>query len=268
MPQNRRDRTTAALATTLLVAALAVWMLLSHISINMSLLREQTWPPVDSAEILFGGEYVKLGNMATPTALKAKSPNSQTSPETATHDATDITDAGEPSPEAPALVTSEQPSPAKVERRDPPAKTGPTKEELAERERIKREKEQAQKSQKINSGMKNAFSKPTAATGTEGSPSGNATTGAVSGSPGYSLKGRTAESWGRPSSAYSGTIVIAVKVNRKGIVTSASYSGGTGSAAAQAAVRNSCIAAARNSRFSVDDDAPAEQSGTITWTFR
>lgn len=268
MPQSDRDRIISAVATAFFVVVMVAWMLMAHFSVDMKSLTEQVWPPVDSSEIVFGGEYVKLGDMSMPTPAKAQRPNSITSPDDAGHEGHDVADAGSPSPEAPATVTSDVESPAKIEKKETPAKTGPTKEELAERERVKREKEQAKKSEKINSGMKNAFSKPSNTSGTEGSPSGNSTVGAVSGSPGYSLKGRTAEAWGRPSSAYSGTIVISVKVNRKGQVTQASYSGGTGSAAAQTAVRNSCIAAARQSRFSVDEDAPAEQSGTITWTFR
>jgi hypothetical protein len=268
MPQSNRDRMIAAALTALLILGLMLWMAMSRFSIDMSLLTERTWPPVDSSEIVFGGEFVKMGDMADLTVADNAQPNSATSPEAAAHQGSDAVDAGEASPEPPAVVTSQRPSPAKVEKKEAPAKTGPTKEELAEQQRIKREKEQAQQSEKISTGMKNAFAKPSAAAGTSGSPSGNASEGAVSGSPGYSLKGRTAESWGRPSSAYSGKIIIAVKVNRQGVVTQASYQGGSGSAAAQSSVRNSCIAAARQSRFSVDEDAPAEQSGTITWTFR
>ena len=104
--------------------------------------------------------------------------------------------------------------------------------------------------------------------GSAGSPNGNATVGAVSGSPGFNLKGRTLADWHRPASAPLGTITIRVSVNRQGKVTSASYLSGTGAAAASQSARQSCIAAARQSQFSVDEDAPASQTGTITYNFK
>ena len=148
-----------------------------------------------------------------------------------------------------------------------PAPTGPTKEELAERERVKREKERAEKQSKISDRLKSGFSGKKGS-GKTGSPNGNSTTGAVSGMPGHNLKGRTAESWGRPSSTLSGTIRIRVSVNRQGrVVGNPTYVGGSGPAAANSATRRSCIEASRNSRFSVDLDAQAEQVGIITWNF-
>ncbi|WP_301385285.1 hypothetical protein [uncultured Duncaniella sp.] len=59
-----------------------------------------------------------------------------------------------------------------------------------------------------------------------------------------------------------------MSVNRQGQVTAASYQTGTGAAAANAATRQSCVTAARASRFSVDNDAPAIQTGTITYRFQ
>ena len=63
-----------------------------------------------------------------------------------------------------------------------PAPTGPTKEELAERERVKREKERAEKQSKISDRLKSGFSGKKGS-GKTGSPNGNSTTGAVSGMP-------------------------------------------------------------------------------------
>ena len=88
--------------------------------------------------------------------------------------------------------------------------------------------------------------------------------------PRFSLKGRTPESWGATRSTLAGSIVIRVSVNRQGhVVGSPIYVGGTGARGCQAyRCAGACIAAARSSRFSVDLDAPAEQVGTITWTFK
>lgn len=269
-PAQDRNRITAAIVTAAVALLLLVWMLTATLDISLDFSADRKWPPVDSSEIVFGGEFVKLGDFAQPTQQRHQNRSTETQTETEpSHDGTDLQNSGLTSAEEPETVTSERQSPAKVTKKDEPKKTGPTKEELAEQERIRQEREQAQKSEKINSGMKNTFNKPGKTTdGKDGSPQGNSQTGSTSGSPGYSLKGRTAEGWGRPSSTHGGTITITVKVNRQGHVVSASYAGGTGSAAAQPSVRQSCIQAARQSRFSVDENAPAEQTGTITWTFR
>lgn len=58
-----------------------------------------------------------------------------------------------------------------------------------------------------------------------------------------------------------------MRVNRNGQVTSAAYQSGTGAVASSSAARRSCIAAAKRSRFSVADDAPADQPGQITYRF-
>ena len=60
-------------------------------------------------------------------------------------------------------------------------------------------------------------------------------------------------------------IVVSVRVNRQGHVIAASYSRGTGAVAANTAARQSCVQAAKNSRFSVSTETPAEQTGTITY---
>ncbi len=265
-----RNSIYAAAATVAIVILLFAWMLTAHFRISLETLNERVWPPVDSSEIVFGGEFVKLGDMSAPSPQQSRTRATETqNQEEPSHEGTSLENAGAQSAEVPDMATSGQPSPAKIEKKEKPQKAGPTKEELAERERIRQEREQAQKSKRINSGIKNTFNKPGKSNnGTTGSQQGNSTQGATSGSPGYSLEGRTPQGWGRPSSPHGGTITIKVKVNRQGYVTEATYDSGKGPAAAQASVRNSCIQAARQSRFSVDMNAKAEQTGYITWTFR
>lgn len=113
-----------------------------------------------------------------------------------------------------------------------------------------------------------------AATGTPseskpGSVDGNVSGkgGALAGQPGANVKGRTLAKWSSPSATSSGTITVAVRVDRKGRVTSATYHSGTGTVASSSAARRSCIQAALGSSFSVADDAPAEQTGQITYRF-
>lgn len=271
MQQRDKDRLIAIIGTALALAVLLFWIVLSEFRVNLSELEERKWPPVDSSEIVFGGEFVKLGDMPQPVPEEIAQSQPQELAEEPAYEGTDLADAGPKADVPPAPVASERPSPMKVEKKpETPEKKGPTKEELAEQERIKRQKEQEAKSKKISSGIKNSFrqnSKPAA--GTPGSTNGNSDSGVLSGTPGFSLKGRTPESWGPTRSTLAGSITIRVSVNRQGhVVGTPTYVGGTGPAAASSKVRQTCIAAARSSRFSVDLDAPAEQVGTITWTFR
>lgn len=267
MNRPDKDKLTATATTSIILVLLLIGLMFGRFSVDLS--QEREWPPVDSSEIVFGGEFVKMGDLPTPAQSADAEVMPQSSADEATHDGTDMDNQGEAVLEDPSKITLEKESPAKEEAKPKLEKSGPTKEELAEQQRIKREKEQAAQRKKISSSIKNRFNKSSSkAKGKPGSTKGNSDNGVISGTPGYSLKGRTPEGWGYPSSTFDGTITIRVKVNRQGHVIEATYSGGTGAAAAQQSVRRSCIEAAKQSRFSVDLDAPAEQVGTITWTFK
>ena len=219
------------------------------------------WPPDDmplpkDSEILFGGEYVMYGDMNLSNSNDIAASNND-----AAVVGDDATDAGEAGDNA-NLVTTDNPSSMTVKKTETPEKRGPTKEELAEQERIKRQQEEAER---INRRV--AFGKTGSGSGKTGSPSGNDSNGASNGAPGHSLSGRTLESWGRPSSGVDGVVIIKVRVNAKGHVIDARYQGGSGSAAASKSVRESCVKASLQSRFSVSTETTTEQVGTITWRF-
>lgn len=268
-PQNnpsdstRRDRAVAAIATVLI--AVCVLLLLLTAGLHFSPVADRVWPPVDSSELLFDGEYVKLGDVPRPVAQEVPASerrnNTEATPET--HDRTDAGPAGEePTP----LVSSERESAMKTEPKPKPEKPGPTKEEIERREAEKRRKEEAGRiSKRVNFGA--SKSKGNSGEGTPGSPNGNTDHGALSGAPGTSLSGRTLESWSKPTGRATGRIVISVRVNRQGHVVSASYRSGSGAVASLTAARQSCVQAALKSRFSVSLEAPAEQTGTITYNF-
>ena len=98
------------------------------------------WPPDDmplpkDSEILFGGEYVMYGDMNL-----SKSNDIAASNNDAAVVGDDATDAGEAGDNA-NLVTTDNPSSMTVKKNETPEKRGPTKEELAEQERIKRQQE-------------------------------------------------------------------------------------------------------------------------------
>lgn len=260
MDSDKKDRITAIAGTVAFHVAVLLVLLFAYLQYDPSEIRE--WPPADESEILFGGEYVMLGDIPDPSVTVNDEPAPQESVEDAASEATDMADEGSKGDPAP-LLSSRQESPAKIKEKEEPKKTGPTKEELAAQEKARREKEAAER---INNRVK--FGGSGSGNGKAGQPDGNASVGAVKGAPGHNLKGRTVDHWGRPSSALSGTIRIRVVVDKRGkVIGTPSYVGGEGPAAANMNVRNSCIAASRESQFSVSLDGPATQTGIITWKF-
>lgn len=261
MDRSKRDRLIAALLTILLYAGIIAVCFFTCLRFPPAG-EPLPLPQPEDDGILFGGEYVMLGDDPSLTVNDNDPAAPAETSETPASEADDFENAGAPADPAPP-VTSEQPSPMKVKEKPKPEKTGPTKEEIAAREKAKREKEA---SERIRKSMN--FNGKGSGKGSAGSPNGNSNTGAVSGSPGHDLAGRTIESFDSPASTLSGTVKIRVKVNAKGQVVAASYEGGSGPASANASVRRSCVNASRRSRFSVRVDSDRDQSGVIVWRFK
>ena len=293
----RKSAVAGVVATLLFHAIIVVVLLMLWLRYSPADLTERTWPPVDSSELLFGGEYVMTGDfpVATPDGAAPDAAASEAAPEAG--DAAEADASDDITPPAPApVLTQEKPSPAKATKAETPppaskarpsdttpatpntAKSTPTQAEI---EAARRREQQAREEQaKANVAANMRFGKGQVATGSNNSSSntaqggspgqanGNAATGALSGQPGVSMNGRTLAAWKQPSSAPMGTITIRVTVNRQGAVTEAVYASGTGPAATSQSARQSCVSAARASRFSVDETAPASQTGTITYHFR
>ncbi|MCM1517360.1 MAG: hypothetical protein NC117_01790 [Pseudoflavonifractor sp.] len=260
MNSDNKNRITAITGTVLFHAAILVALITAYMRYES--VDERQWPPVDSADILFAGEYVMLGDVPAQTATEAEEASAEQSADEAASDSHDITDEGNAGDPAP-IVSSTVESAAKVKEKPQPEKAGPSKEELARREREKQRQEEAKR---INERVK--FGGSGKSTGKSGSPDGNASTGTLSGAPGHNLKGRTVAHWGRPSSTLAGVVRIRVSVNKQGkVVGTPAYVGGSGPAAANMTVRQRCIQASRESQFSVALDGPATQTGVITWRF-
>ena len=263
---SRRTHLIAMLLTVLFHAVIAVVLLTLCLRYTPEDEAERTWPPVDSSEVLFGGEFVMTGDspeLSESADEPAPAEVADATPPAPLAEAVENT--GTPSPRPAPVITSERPSPAKVVKETPAEPTGPSKAEIEAAERARREEETRQK---IASQVKfGSAGTGASGTGKAGSPDGNSTTGSLSGTPGFNLKGRSIASWQTPPSAPLGTITVRVSVNRQGQVTDASYQSGTGAAAANTTARANCVRAARASRFSVDADAPAIQTGTITYRF-
>lgn len=259
-----RARVVAALVTLLLCVGVAV--MVAYLKLSYIPSAQQQWPPADSSELLFEGEYVMTGDVAEPE-IESNEPAEAAAVEEPATDGTDITDAG---PEAPAPtppVTSERTSPMKVKPPVKEEKAGPAKPQTDAS--TAKEKARQETRQKIAGQVK--FGSNTSSdkgSGKSGAADGNAAAGALSGAPGYNLTGRTLAHWELPTrTAPDGTVTVRVVVNQQGQVIEASVSRSSGAAAANEAVRSACVAAARKSKFSVKLDAPARQSGTITYKF-
>lgn len=206
--------------------------------------KDKPIPHVKESEILLEGEYVMRGDVPEPNKVSNK-----------------IAAPKQPKQDVPSaneeLISSSQESPMKV------VEPEISEEELA---RLEEERRQAEAAERIRQQVK--FGSKGSGDGNSGSPNGNASFGATSGSPGYSLKGRTAERWGTPRSNKSGSIVVKVSVDRDGKVVSAKVVNGEGAAYADLSIRRRCEAASMDSKFSVDREATAIQTGTITWRFK
>ncbi len=167
MTQDRKSKFWGVAATLVFHVLLLILLLTVCLTYPPVSEPEREWPPVDSAEMLFGGEYVMIGD--NPLDLDA----ADDSPAPAADDAT-----ANPAPESPApensgspadpapVMTSDRPSPAKSEKKPLPEKTGPSKAEKEAAEKARREAEQRKA---INDRLRKAdFS------GTGGSGSGKA----------------------------------------------------------------------------------------------
>ncbi|MBO5540271.1 MAG: hypothetical protein J5980_04930 [Muribaculaceae bacterium] len=276
MDDNRKSKIAALLLTLLWLVGTVLVMLYTHLhyeyppkGAELAQLKQDT--------IMFGGEFVELGNLPdlsqneqmeldtpTPTEQQSEQPDVE---------GDDLDDAGEPAPkpEPKPVVAAKQESPMKVKEKpkeEQPKKTGPAKSTKpeAKQEQVKRGKETTTpKTDRV----KDAFGKSTGTTNSKtGSPAGNANTGERSGQPGISgLVGYTAEYWGRPHSKWTGKVNVQVRVNPRGKVIEAHAVSGSGEAWAHPEVRRSCEQAARESAFSVPKNRTSEGIGTITWRF-
>lgn len=264
---SRRQHTLALIITLLFHAAVIAGIMAIYLRYNPADTAEREWPPVDSSEILFGGEYVITGDI--PDASDSDEPAPAEEDEAPAADepapAADPESAPNPAPatKTPAPVSK---TPSSVKSTDQPVKTQSDrqKQEEAAAEEARRNQ---QISDEIGSRVKFGGQQGSGQ-GKQGSPNGNSDTGKTSGQPGVNLGGRTLASWQTPRSAPMGTITISVSVDRQGNVKSAAYQSGTGAAAASTAAREECRRAALASKFSVDLNAPAAQRGTITYHFR
>ena len=270
MTQENKRELTAALLTLLV-------MIVTGVALVLCSLRYK-YPPDDPDElamfkqdsIVFGGEWVQLGETLEPLTEEPMQPEveekAEQEPEPK-NEGEHLKDAGVQAKEQAPTVTSKEPSPMQVKEKPKPKEpTGPprkTAEELAQ-EKAEREAAEAAKNR-----TKNAFGNATGSTGKQGSPDGNADSGSLTGRGSTEgLAGFTVASWGRPHSRYAGSVKVDVRVNARGKVIEAKAVNGTGEAWRHDEVRKSCVQESLKSQFSVRTDRTTEGRGYINWIFK
>lgn len=271
MESNKKTRIIAIAGTIVIHVLILVISLCFVIEHSPQHDLNAQWPPVDSSEILFGGEYVMLGDIDQSQIQNDQQQPAPAADETDAPESDDLNNAGSKGEPAQVVSTPKE-SPMKVEKKPVETpKQGPSEEELAaaaEKARIEKEQQK-----KIQDQIKNQFAgkgKGTAegGKGKNGQADGNSETGSTSGAPGANLGGRTLAHWVKTSSTKSGSIIVSVSVNPQGKVTSAKVTGGSGPAYADAATRSRCEQASLKCSFSVSKTETKEQRGTITWRFK
>ena len=142
MTSNHRNKLIALICTLVFHLLVVVLLLSLYLRYNGAEDNERTWPPVDSSEVLFGGEYVMIGDrpeLAQSTSEPAPAAETK-APEVPAPVVEAVENSGKPAEPAP-VVSSTRPSPAKVQQKPAPEKSGPTKAEIEAAERAKREQE-------------------------------------------------------------------------------------------------------------------------------
>ncbi len=252
MDRIDKDKIGGVVVTIAFHAILIVTLACAYLYYRYPLEEDEQLEP-EKEEILFGGEYVMLGDML------------QVETNSATIGGSMAEDNIDPAP----IVTQEAESPMKVQPVDKVSEE-PTAEELAaEAERVRREKEEAEKSAKINKRMggafKNSFAEENVSTG---STEESAIKRTAIGAPGVSgLEGYTLDSWVQAKSSLKGEIIVQVRVNARGKVIEARYDSGSGAAASSLEVRKNCEKAAEKCQFSVPENRTTDGVGFIIYKF-
>ncbi len=293
MEEDRRKNSLWALLLTFLITVGTLALLL-----RFTLRYEQDPNLPDLTQlaqdsILFGGEFVMLGNtmdnvqndlMDMESADPSASPEQGDDPDI---DADDMEDAGEVNHKTPPLVTQKAESPHKVKEQPKeaePKKSGPARQndKQVDKPKAKDKKAEAQETKAKNTSeqkttasnatsnrVKNAFGSGNGnGGGQQGSAGGNSNQGVLAGKPGISgLVGYTLDYWAKPvpNSKWSGRVTVRVTVNPRGQVIKANAISATGDLASHPEVRRACEQAALKSSFSVPKNTMTEGIGTVTY---
>lgn len=252
---SKTDRLIAALAT-LLVSALAIVMLcVVTISASAGRLLDPADDEADE-EILFTDVELKPIPYK-PVKARDNKPASSAAAEVS---GTDAHDSGSGEESAP-LISTPDPQPAKQEapkeEPKPVAKPQPKPDPQAE----------------AAARIRNRVGKSNVTKAEEGSGQADKGTSPVgqsnsSTATGLGMDGRQLLNAPKPQITNAqGTVKVSIAVNAAGAVTEATFVSSTGFGTREQEVRNACIAASRQLRYSAAPDKPL-QRGTITWRIK
>ena len=263
-----------ALLLTLLLTGTAVLILVSSY-LTYTPVSNENLAQLKQDSILFGGEYVMLGDISDAEGTEpAAEPQQNADEQSDVQDAPegdDMDNAGEPVKQPAPVVTATKESPMKVKEKpkeDKNKQVGPAVKttKQTDKPQVKQGVNTA-----TNSRVKNAFGTGGAGTGAQGSPNGNSNQGVTLGKPGLDgLVGYSIESWARPNpnSKWSGYVQVRVRVNTRGKVVEAHAVGSSGEISGHPEMRRACEQAALKSSFSVPLNTTTEGVGTITYKWK
>ena len=115
-----RNKLIALLATLLCCVAIVLMLVFSYLDYEGTP-KDRPLPP--ESEIIFGGEYVMLGNVPRPAKNKMDNAQPATQKEESQPDAQDMSNEGTAG-DVPDLVSSDAESEMKVKKKEKPEKTG------------------------------------------------------------------------------------------------------------------------------------------------
>ena len=285
---DNRNRLLSAIITLLLGGGIVALLLFTSLHYH--------YPPLDGEEetqllqdtIMFGGEFVELGDfeeMLNDEAAQpddaAEQPSESDNNELAGQN--DLSDNGV-FDEAPQqqVATPTQPSPMKVQEQPkklpaekkteqptpkPPQKQGDPKQQPAVKKPEQPKPATPAAPSEADKRMSKAFGKSNGnGEGKQGNPDGTKGAEKAVGKPGVGgLEGYTLEYFPTAKCPAPGTVVIRVTVSPTGAVTKATITGGS---VTDPTTRNRCLSLARQSRFRVPVGQSIERTGTLTYTIR
>ncbi len=255
--EERRAKRLSALFTTLFFVLVVILLFL------VGLWKPWPPPPEEGVMVAFGEiENVEVGGVPETTESPPVQPQIEETPQedVMTQDVEDAPVIEEKTESEPKEVVK-QPEPEPIE--EPVDE--PVKEPEEEKPKID--------PNALYKGPRGTLNKPGKGGGKpSGSQEGKGTTGnsgvGTSGI-GYSLEGRTLKRVPqiKDESQETGIVVVRIKVDRQGRVISAEFSP-AGSTTTNQRLINLALQAAKQARFNADPNAPAFQSGTMTFRFR
>ena len=269
----------AAIVGTILIHAIIFFLsyIYSVDNTHITLYANEEWPPRDSSEILFGGEYVMAGDVIEISELTAQAMPANTPHEETAIEAEDLTDAGTQG--TPTLPTpSTNPSPMQVltptnEATNPGATNEVPEQAQNNMPSAQQEHQMSQSTRdridkmKNWSGKKEGSEQKETGKGNQGSQNGEEKKGSVTGtvSANHSFGNRNI-TWSLPKGGdESGSVVLDIKVSPKGKVLVAKKK--AGSTINNKSKVDECISHAYKCIFSEAKTAKDEW-GTITYIFR